>query len=112
VLFTFLVRECEGLYRRGVALAATYPLICDQKDIREIIMTEMTAQLDTRGLNCPLPILKTRQAIKQLRSGEVLEVTSTDPGSMKDIAAFCEQTGHELVSSMEAADGYVFLIKK
>ena len=75
-------------------------------------MTDTTAQLDTRGLNCPLPILKTQPAIKRLRSGEVLEVTSTDPGSMKDMVAFCEQTGHELVSSREHADGYVFLIRK
>ena len=64
-------------------------------------MQETTAQLDTRGMNCPLPILKTRQAINRLRSGEVLEVTSTDPGSTKDMAAFCEQTGHEVVSSRE-----------
>ena len=75
-------------------------------------MPETTTQLDVRGMNCPLPILKTRQAVNRLRSGEVLEVTSTDPGSMKDIAAFCEQTGHELLLSREATDGYVFLIRK
>jgi len=75
-------------------------------------MPGTTAQLDTRGLNCPLPILKTQQAIKRLGSGEVLEVTSTDPGSTKDMVAFCEQTGHELISSREDAGGYVFLIRK
>ena len=63
-------------------------------------------------MNCPLPILKTRQAINRLRSGEVLEVTSTDPGSTKDMVAFCEQTGHECLLSREATDGYVFLIRK
>jgi tRNA 2-thiouridine synthesizing protein A len=80
--------------------------------IRETVMPEITAQLNTRGMNCPLPILKTRQVIKRLQSGEVLEVTSTDPGSTKDMVAFCEQTGHELLSSKEAAGGYVFLIRK
>jgi len=75
-------------------------------------MQEISAQLDTRGMNCPLPILKTRQAINRLHSGEVLEVTSTDPGSTKDIVAFYKQTGHELVSSREDAGGYVFLIRK
>jgi tRNA 2-thiouridine synthesizing protein A len=79
---------------------------------REIVMLEITAQLDTRGLNCPLPILKAQQAIKRLRSGKALEVSSTDLGSMKDMEAFCQQTGHALVSSREAADGYVFLIRK
>lgn len=75
-------------------------------------MTDTTARLDTRSMNCPLPILKTQQALKRLHPGEVLEVTSTDPGSMKDMLAFCEQTGHELVSSREDAGGYVFLIRK
>lgn len=75
-------------------------------------MPETTAQLDTCGMSCPLPILKTRQAIKRLRTGEVLKVASTDPGSMKDMEAFCQQTGHELISSREAEDVYVFLIRK
>jgi len=80
--------------------------------IREIVMPETTAQPDTRGMNCPCPYSSTQPAIKRLRSGEVLEVSSTDPGTMKDMVAFCEQTGHDLVSLMEAADGYAFLIRK
>ena len=75
-------------------------------------MTEVAEKLDARGMNCPLPILKTRKAINQMNIGEVLEVTSTDPGSVKDMAAFCEQTGNRLVSSNEANNSYVFLIEK
>ena len=75
-------------------------------------MTAITQKLDARGLNCPLPILKTRKAINQINSGEILEVTSTDPGSIKDMSTFCEQTGNRLVSSSEADNSYVFLIEK
>ena len=75
-------------------------------------MTEVAEKLDARGMNCPLPILKTRKAINQMNIGEILEVTSTDPGSVKDMASFCEQTGNRLVSSNEANNNYVFLIEK
>lgn len=75
-------------------------------------MTNVAEKLDARGMNCPLPILKTRKAINHINSGEILEVTSSDPGSVKDMAAFCEQTGHRLVASNEAEDSYIFLIEK
>jgi tRNA 2-thiouridine synthesizing protein A len=75
-------------------------------------MSENTHTLDTRGLNCPLPILKTRKAIAMLSSGEILEVTATDPGSVKDLDSFCSQTGHEMVSSEEIEDGFFFRIRK
>jgi len=75
-------------------------------------MTTVAEKLDTRGMNCPLPILKTRKAINLIESGEILEVTASDPGSVKDMASFCEQTGNRLVSSNEAHDAYVFLIEK
>ncbi|MEN8107746.1 MAG: sulfurtransferase TusA family protein [Pseudomonadota bacterium] len=75
-------------------------------------MTDVTEILDARGLNCPLPILKTRKAIDRLSAGEVLEVISSDPGSVKDMATFCNETGNHLVSSSESVDGYVFLIAK
>ena len=75
-------------------------------------MTNVAEKLDARGMNCSLPILKTRKAINHINSGEILEVTSSDPGSVKDMAAFCEQTGHRLVSSNEAEDSYIFLIEK
>jgi len=75
-------------------------------------MTNVAEKLDARGLNCPLPILRTRKAINNLGSGDVLEVVSSDPGSVKDMASFCEQTGNRLISSNESGDGYVFLIEK
>jgi tRNA 2-thiouridine synthesizing protein A len=63
-------------------------------------------------MNCPLPILKTRKAINQIKTGEILEVTATDPGSVKDMASFCEQTGNLLLASNESVNGFVFLIEK
>ena len=69
-------------------------------------------ELDARGLNCPLPIIKTKKALNDLNSGQVLRVTSTDSGSVKDMEAFAKQTGNELLSSGEEAGNYVFLIKK
>ena len=69
-------------------------------------------QLDTRGMNCPLPILKTKKAINGLQVGQTLEVTSTDPGSVKDMVSFCSQTGHEMMSQKEEAGDYTFYIKK
>jgi tRNA 2-thiouridine synthesizing protein A len=55
-------------------------------------------ELDTRGLNCPLPILKAKKALTEMLSGEVLKVVATDPGSVRDFQAFARQTGNELVS--------------
>jgi tRNA 2-thiouridine synthesizing protein A len=75
-------------------------------------MSENRHILDARGLNCPLPILKTRKAIAALAPGEILEITASDPGSVKDLDAFCSQTGHEMVSSETLDDGFFFRIRK
>jgi tRNA 2-thiouridine synthesizing protein A len=75
-------------------------------------MTAITDKLDARGLNCPLPILRTRKALNQLDSGDVLEVTASDPGSVKDMVSFCDQTGNRLLSSSEADNDFIFLIEK
>lgn len=69
-------------------------------------------ELDARGLSCPLPILRAKKALGEIQSGQVLRVIATDPGSVKDFAAFCKQTGHELVSQAEANKEYTFLLKK
>jgi tRNA 2-thiouridine synthesizing protein A len=75
--------------------------------------TAQVAQtLDAKGLSCPLPILKARKAISGLASGDVLQVVSTDPGSVADFASFCRQTGHELMASNAAAGVFQFLIRK
>lgn len=68
--------------------------------------------LDASGLNCPLPILKTKKALSQMDAGKVLEVISTDAGSVKDIEAFCNQTGNKLISNAENAGKYLFTIEK
>ena len=67
--------------------------------------------LNAEGLNCPLPILRAKKAIKSMNSGEVLEVRATDPGSVADFAAFCKQTGNDLLSSTTEGDIYKFEIK-
>jgi tRNA 2-thiouridine synthesizing protein A len=74
--------------------------------------SEITESLDARGLNCPLPILRTKKTISKLSQGDVLEVISTDPGSLKDIESFCIQTGHELLSSNQNDGDYIFNIRK
>ena len=69
-------------------------------------------KLDASGLNCPLPILRTKKAINSLLSGEVLEVTATDPGSLKDLEYFCHQTGNLLLSSQTDNNTFTFQIQK
>jgi len=68
--------------------------------------------LDAKGLNCPLPILKAKKALKSLESGNTLQVESTDPGSVADFAAFCRTTGNELVEQNEEGGVWTYLIRK
>ena len=68
--------------------------------------------LDAKGLNCPLPILKTKKALQNVPAGGVLEILATDPGSIADFRSFCKQTGHQLLESTEAEGVYKFLIKR
>jgi tRNA 2-thiouridine synthesizing protein A len=69
-------------------------------------------ELDTSGLNCPLPILKTKRAMLRIASGERIHVISTDPASMEDFRAFSEQTGHPLLVSEERSGAFHFIIEK
>ena len=73
---------------------------------------EHDKELDTRGLNCPLPILRCKKALHEMSSGQVLKIVATDPGSVKDFQAFSRQTGNELLSSGEANGEFIFLMKK
>lgn len=68
--------------------------------------------LDTKGLNCPLPILKVKKAIQEVPVGGTLEVLATDPASVEDFQAFCRQTRHELIEQAETAGTYRFLIRR
>ena len=75
-------------------------------------MSEVTKELDATGLNCPMPILRAKKALKELESGDVLRIIATDPGSVKDFEAFAKQTGHELLESSEEGSSFVYRIKK
>jgi len=69
-------------------------------------------ELDVRNLGCPLPILRTKKSLAGMASGQVLRIVATDPGSMKDMRSFANQTGNELLSSSEENGEFIFLIKK
>lgn len=73
---------------------------------------EFHKDLDARGLNCPLPILKTKKALAGMASGEVLRVMATDPGSVRDFQAFAKQTGNQLVSHSEEDRVFTFYMKR
>ena len=69
-------------------------------------------ELDARGLNCPLPILKAKKALTDMQPGQVLRIIATDPGSVKDFEAFCKQTGNELLSQAAAEKEFTFFMKR
>jgi len=73
---------------------------------------QFTKELDVRGMNCPMPILRSKKAIGEIESGQVLKVLATDPGSVKDMQAFANQTGNELLNSTEASGIYTYFLKK
>jgi tRNA 2-thiouridine synthesizing protein A len=69
-------------------------------------------EVDARGLNCPLPILRAKKALNDMASGQVLRILATDPGSVKDFQAFCKQTGNDLLSQAEAEKEFTFFLKR
>ncbi|HEY8100150.1 MAG TPA: sulfurtransferase TusA family protein [Burkholderiaceae bacterium] len=73
---------------------------------------EIHKELDARGLNCPLPILKTKKALAEMTSGQILRVLATDPGSVRDFQAFSKQTGNELLSQAEEQKDFIFIMKR
>jgi TusA-related sulfurtransferase len=68
--------------------------------------------LDTRGLNCPLPILKAKKALAEMESGALLRVVCTDPGSVRDFQAFARQTGNELVGQSTEGSEFIHLLRR
>lgn len=80
-----------------------------QMEARDV---DFDRELDARGLSCPLPILKTKKSLNEIASGQVLKIVATDPGSVKDMQAFSNQTGHPLLSSTEENKAFVFYLKK
>ncbi len=75
-------------------------------------MSEFDQELDARGLNCPLPILRAKKALNGLSGGQILKIVATDPGSVKDFEAFANQTGNELLESSEQNGEFHFKLKK
>ena len=69
-------------------------------------------ELDTRGLNCPLPILKAKKALTDMLSGQLLKVVSTDAGSVRDFQAFARQTGNDLVEQQSAGGDFIHVMKR
>ena len=69
-------------------------------------------EIDTRGMNCPLPILKAKKALADMSSGDVLKVVATDPGSVRDFQAFARQTGNELLEQSSANDEFVHYLRR
>lgn len=73
---------------------------------------EANKEIDTRGMNCPLPILKAKKALSDMQTGEVLKVVATDPSSTRDFQAFARQTGNELVEQSQNADEYIHFLRR
>jgi len=69
-------------------------------------------EIDTRGLNCPLPILKAKKALADMQSGELLKVLATDAGSLRDFQAFAKQTGNELVEQQTVGEEYIHVLRR
>jgi len=69
-------------------------------------------EIDTRGLNCPLPILRAKKALADMASGQVLKIVATDPGSMRDFQAFAKQTGNELLGQETAGKEFIHFLKR
>jgi tRNA 2-thiouridine synthesizing protein A len=93
-------------HHAAVARAAAAP------SFRELNAMDFHKEIDTRGLNCPLPILKAKKALADMNSGQVLKVVATDPGSVRDFQAFARQTGNELVEQSSADEEFVHFLRR
>jgi tRNA 2-thiouridine synthesizing protein A len=73
---------------------------------------QVDREVDAKGLNCPLPVLRTKKALNDMMSGQVLRILATDPGSVRDFQAFCRQTGNELLQHSEDNGVFVFVLRR
>jgi len=73
---------------------------------------DITRELDTRGLNCPLPILKAKKTLAEMTAGQTLKVIATDPGSMRDFQAFARQTGNELLEQVAQGNEFTIVLRR
>ncbi|MRI35302.1 response regulator SirA [Endozoicomonas sp. OPT23] len=74
-------------------------------------MTEVDLELDLKGMSCPLPLLKAKQAMSKMQSGQVIRVVATDPGSVRDFASFAKISGHQLLASEEDSGVFIHTLK-
>ncbi|MBK7353646.1 MAG: sulfurtransferase TusA family protein [Nitrosomonas sp.] len=88
-------------------LTKTQPLLTEKEALLLV-----DRELDVRGLVCPLPILRTKKALSEMSTGQVIKIVATDPGSVIDFQVFAEQTANELLSLTELNDEFVFYLKK
>src|ERR1700712_5338894 len=96
----------------STAGAATPPGAIPKNKIPRKNTMNIAKELDTRGLNCPLPILKAKKALADMASGQLLRVVSTDSGSTRDFMAFAKQTGNELVEQSTAGADFIHVLKR
>jgi tRNA 2-thiouridine synthesizing protein A len=75
-------------------------------------MTEITQELDLKGLNCPLPILRIKQTLTRMDSGEIVRVVGTEPGTEREVNVLCQQGGHELLEFKETNKEFIYIIRK
>lgn len=95
------------LNNKTMKLTKTQPLLTEKEALLLV-----DRELDVRGLVCPLPILRTKKALSEMSTGQVIKIVATDPGSVIDFQVFAEQTANELLSLTELNDEFVFYLKK
>ena len=94
-----------ALYRTGFVFFIRFLMPSSSSDPHDAI-------LDARGLICPMPVLKAKKALRDVKDGGILKVLATDPGSVADMKSFCEMTGNRLVSSEQGGDVFIYYIEK
>jgi len=86
--------------------------LCFNAPLSQVNTMHFDRELDVKGLNCPLPILRTKKTLAEMSSGQVLHVLATDPGAVKDFEAFARQTGNELLANAETGSVFEFYLKR
>lgn len=107
-----LLEVTGGIIRRGATTCVAGGRCSGRARLTDNRPMDITKEVDARGLNCPLPILKAKKALSELTSGQLLRVLSTDPGSVRDFQAFAKQTGNELVEQQSTQDQFVHVLRR
>ncbi len=99
--------KIDTQYKKIMKLTKTQPLLAKREN-----PFRADRELDVRGLVCPLPILRTKKALSEMSTGQVIKIVATDPGSVIDFQVFAEQTANDLLSFTESVDEFIFYLKK